>query len=333
MRSFLLIAAGLVLPLMSPAQELAEGWDFVPGERLLLYDDFTDMTKGGAPPHWKVRGASVKLRADGRLVATQDTKLLPNVASWPKNFTIEMDFTVEKGAEDAERNISWSFGDPDEGWKWWFRFTFNDEEGACKLYIGHETDEGNSADCKFQIGKPNTVAVWIQDQRYRFYLNGERLMDLNQFKVAPWTAAWMEISPSENPISMSRFRIAESSPDVSQTIMASGRYVTHGIQFDVNSDRLKPESAPVLKMIAEALVKQPALKLRIEGHTDSSGDAAKNLDLSKRRADAVKNALVSQYAVGADRLTAAGLGQTKPLGTNDTPEGRANNRRVEFAKI
>jgi outer membrane protein OmpA-like peptidoglycan-associated protein len=132
---------------------------------------------------------------------------------------------------------------------------------------------------------------------------------------------------------MARFRIAESSPDVSQTIMSSGRYVTHGIQFDVNSDRLKPESAPVLKMIAEALAKQSALKLRIEGHTDSSGDAAKNLDLSKRRAESVKNALVSQFGIGADRLTTEGLGHTKPLGPNDTPQSRANNRRVEFAKI
>jgi outer membrane protein OmpA-like peptidoglycan-associated protein len=86
-------------------------------------------------------------------------------------------------------------------------------------------------------------------------------------------------------------------------------------------------------MIAEALAKQSALKLRIEGHTDSSGDAAKNLDLSKRRAESVKNALVSQFGIGADRLTTEGLGHTKPLGPNDTPQSRANNRRVEFAKI
>lgn len=82
------------------------------------------------------------------------------------------------------------------------------------------------------------------------------------------------------------FRIAESSPDFSQTILSSGRFVTHGIQFDVNSDRLKAESMPVLKMVADAVAANPSLKLRIEGHTDSSGDPAKNLDLSKRRAAA-----------------------------------------------
>ena len=326
----LLAAAALLVPVAASAQELAEGWDFVPGERLLLYDDFTDMTKGGAPPHWKVRGASVKLGANGRLIASQDTKLWPNIAAWPKNYTIEMDFSLEKGPDDPQREIEWGFGDAEENWTWWFRLTLQ-EDGSCALQMNTEADS-NRAECKHTVGNPNTLAVWVQDERYRIYLNGERLMDLNQVKVNPWQAAWLALQPSSGPIAMSRFRIAESSPDVSQTILSSGRWVTHGIQFDVNSDRLRPESAPVLKLVAEALAKQPALKLRIEGHTDSSGDAAKNLDLSKRRAESVKSALVGQHNIGADRLAAVGMGQTKPLSANDTPQGRANNRRVEFAK-
>jgi outer membrane protein OmpA-like peptidoglycan-associated protein len=135
------------------------------------------------------------------------------------------------------------------------------------------------------------------------------------------------------PILITRVRIAESSPDFSKTILSSGRFVTHGIQFDVNSDQLRPESAPVLKMVADALAPNASLKLRIEGHTDSSGDAAKNLDLSKRRAESVKNALVTRYGIAADRLTTEGFGQTKPLSPNDTPQGKANNRRVEFVKM
>lgn len=329
--TLLLLTAALLLPAVSPAQEPAEGWDFVPGERLLFYDDFTDMVKGGAPPHWKVRGASLKLDTNGRLVATQESKLWPNVTAWPKNFTLEMDFTVEKGTGDPQREVTWNFGDADEGWTWWFRFNLQ-EDGSCALNL--EVEGGaNEVACKHTVGKPNTLALWVQDNRYRIYLNGERLMDMNQVKVEPWQVAWLVLNPSDSSISMSRFRIAESSPDVSQSIMASGRWVTHGIQFDVNSDRLRPESAPVLKLVAEALAKQPALKLRIEGHTDSIGDAAKNLDLSKRRAESVKNALVGQFSVSGDRLTTAGMGQTKPVSNNDTPEGRANNRRVEFAKL
>ena len=70
----------------------------------------------------------------------------------------------------------------------------------------------------------------------------------------------------------------------------------------------------------------------IEGHTDATGDAARNIDLSKRRADAVKAVLVAQFGIGTDRLTTAGLGAGKPIDGNDTPLGRAQNRRVEFVK-
>jgi outer membrane protein OmpA-like peptidoglycan-associated protein len=105
-----------------------------------------------------------------------------------------------------------------------------------------------------------------------------------------------------------------------------------GIQFDTDSDRLKAESAAVIRSVARGLETNPNLKLRIEGHTDSTGNAAHNLDLSKRRADAVKAVLVSQFGVDAARLTCEGIGPAKPIDSNDTPQGRAQNRRVEFVK-
>lgn len=127
-------------------------------------------------------------------------------------------------------------------------------------------------------------------------------------------------------------RLAGSSPDIGQTLMASGRYVSHGIFFDTDSDRIRPESAPIVRDVARALEANPDLTLRIEGHTDASGNADHNLDLSKRRAEAVKAVLVSQFNVDAGRLTTAGLGASKPMDDNSTPAGRANNRRVEFVK-
>src|SRR5581483_8883450 len=127
-------------------------------------------------------------------------------------------------------------------------------------------------------------------------------------------------------------RFAESAPDFSETILSSGRYVTHGILFDTGSDCLKPESAPVIQAVARGMETNPNLKLLIEGHTDSVGAAAKNLDLSKRRAEAVKSVLAGQFKIDASRLSTAGLGATKPIDNNDTPQGRSQNRRVEFVK-
>lgn len=108
--------------------------------------------------------------------------------------------------------------------------------------------------------------------------------------------------------------------------------MTHGILFDTDSDRLKPESAPIIQSIAGGLETNPNLKLQIEGHTDSVGNPTHNLDLSKRRAEAVKVVLAAQFSIDALRLTTAGLGATKPIDSNDTPQGRSQNRRVEFVR-
>jgi OmpA-OmpF porin, OOP family len=134
------------------------------------------------------------------------------------------------------------------------------------------------------------------------------------------------------PNGIRSIRIAESAPDFSSVINASGKYVTHGINFDTDSDRLKPESGAVLKQVAAGLQKNPSLKLEIDGYTDSVGDAAHNVDLSKRRAQAVASALASQFGIEAARLTVNGFGANKPIASNDTSDGRAANRRVEFLK-
>jgi outer membrane protein OmpA-like peptidoglycan-associated protein len=141
-----------------------------------------------------------------------------------------------------------------------------------------------------------------------------------------------EVSGVNQSVGYRMVRFAESTPDFSQVIASSGRFVTHGILFDTDSDRLKPESAPVIQAIAKGLGTNPNLKLLIEGHTDSTGNAAHNLDLSKRRAEAVKAVLAAQFSVDAARLTTAGLGSTKPIDSNDTPQGRSQNRRVELVK-
>jgi outer membrane protein OmpA-like peptidoglycan-associated protein len=312
------------------SQQLAEGWDFVPGEKLLLFDDFTDMPKGGSPPHWKVRGASVKLGADGRLILSQASELFPNVASWPKNFTVEHDFAVQK-CDNAQYAWTFANAEGEEQWKLWIAFH---PDGECDAVLSGAGDQLGAAKCKYAEGQLNRLGLWMQDGRLRLYWNSDRLIDVNQVKSQVLAQVWTAFDPNEGATaSFSRVRIAESSPDFSKTILSSGRFVTHGIQFDVNSDRLRPESAPVLKLIASALAAQTSLKVRIEGHTDSTGDAAKNLDLSKRRAESVKKALATQYGIDGARLSTEGFGATKPLGSNDSPQGRAENRRVEFVKI
>ena len=116
-------------------------------------------------------------------------------------------------------------------------------------------------------------------------------------------------------------------------LATSGRAVVYGIYFDFASDRLKPESDTVLAEIATVLQQNPGWSLGVEGHTDSIGGDPYNLDLSKRRAAAVKQALVTRYKVDGARLQTAGYGASRPKDTNATLEGRARNRRVELARL
>jgi outer membrane protein OmpA-like peptidoglycan-associated protein len=110
------------------------------------------------------------------------------------------------------------------------------------------------------------------------------------------------------------------------------KVLIYGIYFDFASDHLKRESTPVLDEIAQIMQKYPDWKLSVSGHTDNIGGDAYNLDLSKRRAAAVKQALVARYHIAPDRLTTDGYGASGPVDTNDTLEGRARNRRVELTR-
>jgi OOP family OmpA-OmpF porin len=136
----------------------------------------------------------------------------------------------------------------------------------------------------------------------------------------------------ETRIGCRMVRIAESTPDFGQVITSSGRYVTHGIYFDNDRDRLTPESAGVTRLVAAGIEKNPNLKLRIEGHTDSTGKADHNLDLSKRARRGGEGGAGVAFGIEDARLTTDGLSSTKPIDSNDTPNGRAQNRRVEFVK-
>jgi outer membrane protein OmpA-like peptidoglycan-associated protein len=104
-----------------------------------------------------------------------------------------------------------------------------------------------------------------------------------------------------------------------------------GIYFNTGSARLLEESRPALKAIAQVVVQSKEPVLTVEGHTDIVGTAEFNQALSEKRAAAVREALVSQFAVPPGRLVTKGFGFTRPLESNDTVEGRARNRRVELA--
>jgi outer membrane protein OmpA-like peptidoglycan-associated protein len=120
---------------------------------------------------------------------------------------------------------------------------------------------------------------------------------------------------------------------IERSLLETGRADVYSIYFSFNSDGIREESDSTLQEIADVLHRHPEWKLAIGGHTDNIGSDAYNLDLSRRRADAVKAALVKRNGADAGRLTTAGYGSKSPRDTNDTLEGRARNRRVELVRM
>lgn len=306
---------------------------FIPGEKTIFYDDFTDMSAGDAPPHFKVRGAAPELQAAGdirQLTVSQRGSILPNITALPKNFTYEAEIKFDpKGRAIAHLILLASKGQA-------LVFSTTASPNQCDLQVQIKAPKYEDLGRKrltMSWAEPAKLALWVQNGRLRIFINGEKQLDFNQVDLPAITGVEFahDFYGQAQSLGYRTVRFAESTPDFSQVI-ASGRFVTHGILFDTASDRLKPESAPVIQSIAKGLETNPNLRLLIEGHTDSVGNAAANMDLSRRRAEAVKSVLATQFKVDAARLTTAGLGATKPIDSNDTPQGRAQNRRVEFVK-
>jgi OmpA-OmpF porin, OOP family len=307
--------------------------EFIPGEKTIFYDDFSDMAAGDAPSRFKVRGPAPELRVgEGirQLTAVQTGSLFPNITSLPKNFTYEAEVQFENPRNARTALILYS--SDKEALIWWVNAA--PLPSQLILSVKNHTEELARKVVQVNWSQPAKLALWAQNGRIRAYINGERHADANQVELPPINRVEILsfIAGAGQAVGYRSVRFAESTPDFSQVISASGRYVSYGILFDTGSDRLKPESASVIQSIARGLETNPTLKLLIEGHTDSVGNADQNLDLSRRRAEAVKSVLVSQFKVDASRLATAGLGASKPIDSNDTPQGRSQNRRVEFVK-
>ena len=167
---------------------------------------------------------------------------------------------------------------------------------------------------------------------------GERTLGIVAFQVGDRTycdalenrTAVLVVAVS--PKARERKMVTVSSDEMAKALDADGSISLYGIQFDTNKSSLKPESVETIAQIAKLLQAKPALKLDVVGHTDDVGDAAANLKLSQRRADAVVTSLAEDHGIDEARLAARGEGLGKPVADNATEAGRAKNRRVELVK-
>jgi len=154
------------------------------------------------------------------------------------------------------------------------------------------------------------VALWVYDSSF----------DIKTFLTV------VEVKPMESGL------VTVNAASLASDITRTGHASVYGIYFDTGKADVKPESDATLAEISKLLQQDPSLKLYVVGHTDNVGTLASNMDLSKRRGDAVVKVLTAKYNIAAARLSAQGDGPTAPVASNDNEEGRAKNRRVELVK-
>jgi len=332
-----------------PAFQSYSKFDFVPGEKIIFYDDFTEGNIGDFPIQWNTTGSGEVVTNnlfEGRwfnITNGDGATVLDEPIILPENYTIEFDVVPQKNQDDGN-NVAWSFNvlsttkpkDIDYGLARpgdaaiRFDFAYNTYYHS---YYRDGTPElsGNTDKVRLLADKKYKISIWVQKERIRLYVDETKVFDLP--KAMSKNYKFNMVRFDRGTAMFTNFRIATGLPDMRNKLMTEGKLVTYGIYFDVNKDVVKPESFGTLKEIAAILNEVPDVKVNITGHTDSDGQDAANLDLSKRRAVSVKAELAKNFSVNADRLETDGLGETQPVAPNDTPSNKALNRRVEFVKL
>jgi OOP family OmpA-OmpF porin len=349
----LLILAGIcIFSTAIYAQEnnyIVSKYDFIPGEKVIFFDDFTSESVGDFPAQWLTNGSGEIVTSEkfpGRWFhITKMGYFIPEAKEdFTENFTVEFDF-VPLTTDNGENMYSLSFylltgilsepgggGEPGEAG---FQVYLDGENFGWKNWslVTEQRFNGNVT-FPFKSNEKYHIAIWVQKQRVRFYANENKVLDVPRAIPAGSKPNIFRIDTRDEAIPLiCNFRIAAGLPDMRNRLLKDGKIISYGIQFDVNSDKLKPESYSTLKVIADLLKENPDIRLQIVGHTDSDGDDAANLDLSKRRGASVKNELVNKFACDPARLETDGKGETEPVADNNSAINKAKNRRVEFINI
>lgn len=330
-------------------------FDFVPGDDPIFTDDFSKDFIGDFPSKWNTNGSGELVTIEGhpekwlKILPGFNTAYIPDVTSVPEEFTLEFD-VVATGLDNRTSSQSYlgvmvgdnnTFDKPKNWGKIEYSFCqFIDRGVVVENNFGGKRVIRNEikADIRNIINEKHHVSIAVNKQRFRLWINENKYVDVprllpESIQMQGIKLTLTGIDTEKEAVFIGNIKIAKGGVDLRKKLLADGKISTNGILFDSGSANIQPQSMGIIRQIYQVLQQESTLKLKIAGHTDSDGDDGKNLELSKERAEAVKNALVTIYNVSSDKLTTEGKGESEPVGDNETAEGKSQNRRVEFIKL
>lgn len=340
-------------------------FDFIAGEKTIVEDNFSQVAIGDFPVEWNTNSGGEVVTVNGAegkwLMISKEGVFMPDyITDLPDNYTMQFDIMCNEGFSFYSSALNFAFVPISNRGKLNDYGIFSHTPlgvriglhpnnaggtvGTASIYTwdlnGEELINNDVTTTQFHEGNHNLahVSIWRQKQRLRVYLNEEKVLDIPRAfdtngKYNAMVMSCGSFHQDQDRYLLSNIRLAVGAPDTRSKLITEGKFVTRGILFDIGSDKIKAESYGALKDIANVLSENATVKVRIIGHTDSDGDDTSNLELSKKRAAAVKEALTKEFAIDASRMEADGKGESQPSDKNDTAVGKANNRRVEFVKI
>lgn len=318
----------------APGEGVWSNYDFVPGDRILFAEDFSDDRVGRFPARLEFRGGMMEVvEWEGQqLLRSTDSSsyfLIPLEEALPERFTLEFKAYIEGGTSRAriavlttEHDNPTRLGRYDNS-----HFYVGRRESGVR---GPMESTRNRTDYREEL-TPIRIAV---DGNYgTMYVNEERVANIPNLQIERNDYLQVVLGGrSGQPTYIGDIRVAAGGLELYDRLMADGRVSTQGIYFATGSASVNPESTGTLTEIGRMLESNADLALRIEGHTDSVGDAGANQALSEQRANAVMDYLVERFDIDHARLDAVGMGEAEPVADNGTVQGRQQNRRVELVR-
>ena len=324
-------------------------YDFVPGTEIIFEDNQEGEQNGEFPSKWDlVQGNCENASFDGTNVIDHIkcnmnggggiVPMLKNCTEdyLPEEFTIEFDAYFDENHGDNytvyfvdyknQRNLDKST--PVN--KKWIRIYKNSADGSD---IEHNYYPGYKSGMYDKTPKWRHVAISFNKRALKVYLDDARVLNIPNLGYNPTGfSLGKQNVEGKHPGYSKNIRIAKGAVPLYDKFLTDGKFVTTGIKFDVAKASIKPESMGTINYVVKMMTDHPELNFSVEGHTDSDGESAFNQKLSEARAKAVTETMINA-GISADRLSSKGYGETKPMTSNDTPEGKAQNRRVEFVKF